>query len=71
MIILLLSRGQRTIIDDISNCSNHIGRCEAINIASYNHYPNLDALVSTRSHLIGKDASVAVHNMKAYVRLEL
>lgn len=67
MIIIQLSRGLCTIIDDISNCPNRIGRSKAINSVSYDHYPNLDALVSTRSHLSGKDAGVVVHNMKAYV----
>ena len=59
------------IIDDISNCPKRIWRGKPINSVSYDHYPNLDALVSTRSHLSGTDAGVAVHNMKAYVRLEL
>ena len=70
-IILQLSRGLRTIIDDISNCPNRIGSCKTINIVSYNHYPNLDALVSTKSLLSVKDASDAAHNMEAYVRLGL
>jgi hypothetical protein len=59
------------IIDDIPICPNCTKRYKPINTFSYYLYPNLDAYICTRAHLGGNNTDVAVHNMKAYVRVEL